>query len=264
MSIDMLSRLRRVFGRAELDVIETRERQKVAGLSSGNNEGRMRWSWRMWRAGRQTSSPATVLSKKQAKKEEKRLTKELELCTQERNELRDRLIYVTEGSMNKRPYYSPNPLYEKLKLKEKTIMTFLHKLEMDNIECTENFQEHKKEINFYRNLHSRLLLQNALVKKTLVTLKKDCKEVQADWYLLQQNLIDTNLNCEDEQEETSNLQEPQHQVSETARELEVATSQEESLLKNELPPQEPPAELQPQKPESSLDESPSSQIISSV
>ncbi|XP_034375334.1 disks large homolog 5-like [Arvicanthis niloticus] len=220
----MLSRLRRVFGRADLDEIETRERQKVAGLSSGNNEGRRRWSWRMWRAGRQTSSPATVLSKKQAKKEEKRLTKELELCTQERNELRDRLIYVTEGSMNKRPYYSPNPLYEKLKLKEKMIMTFLHKLEMDNIECTENFEEHKKEINFYRNLHSRLLLQNALVKKTLVTLKKDCKEVQADWYLLQQNLIDMNLNGEDEPEETSNLQEQQHQVSETARDLELATS----------------------------------------
>ena len=53
-------------------------------------------------AGRQTSSPVTVLSKKQAKEEEERLTRELQLVTQERNELRDRLIYVTEGAMNKR------------------------------------------------------------------------------------------------------------------------------------------------------------------
>ena len=53
-------------------------------------------------AGRQTSTPATVLSKKQAKEEEERLTRELQLVTQERNELRDRLIYVTEGAMNKR------------------------------------------------------------------------------------------------------------------------------------------------------------------
>ena len=53
-------------------------------------------------AGRQASSPATVLSKKQAEKEEERLTRELQLVTQERNELRDRLIYVTEGAMNKR------------------------------------------------------------------------------------------------------------------------------------------------------------------
>ena len=49
-----------------------------------------------------TSSHATILSKKQAKKEEERLTRELQLVTQERNELRDHLIYVTEGVMTKR------------------------------------------------------------------------------------------------------------------------------------------------------------------
>ena len=49
-----------------------------------------------------TSSHATILSKKQARKEEEMLTRELQLVTQERNELRDRLIYVTEGVMNKR------------------------------------------------------------------------------------------------------------------------------------------------------------------
>lgn len=53
-------------------------------------------------AGRQTSSPGTVLSQKQFKKEEESLTTELQLITQERNELRDRLIYATEGCMNKR------------------------------------------------------------------------------------------------------------------------------------------------------------------
>lgn len=53
-------------------------------------------------SGRQTSSPGTVLSKKQLEKEEESLTTELQLLTQERNELRDRLIYATEGHMNKR------------------------------------------------------------------------------------------------------------------------------------------------------------------
>ncbi|XP_028617189.1 disks large homolog 5-like [Grammomys surdaster] len=220
-----------------MDMTETRERQKEAGLSSENNEGRRKWSWGMWKAGRQSSSPTTVLSKKHAKKEEKRLTKELELSTQERNELRDRLIYVTEGSMNKRPYHRPNPLYEKLKLKEKTVMSFLHKLEMENIDFCENFQGHKKKINFYRNLHSRLLLQSSVVKKTLVQVKQEYKEVQADWYLLQQYLTEMNLTVEDEQEKTNNLQKQQHQVSEAAREMELATSQQKSLLQNELPPQ---------------------------
>lgn len=51
---------------------------------------------------RQTSSPVPVISKKQFEKEEKKLIKEIQLSTEETNELRDRLIYVTEGSMNKR------------------------------------------------------------------------------------------------------------------------------------------------------------------
>lgn len=99
---------------------------------------------------RQTSSPVPVISKKQFEKEEKKLIKEIQLTTEETNELRDRLIYVTEGSMNKRPYHRQNPLYEKLKLKEKEIMTFLHNLEMETMEARENNQE-LKEINFYQS-----------------------------------------------------------------------------------------------------------------
>ena len=53
-------------------------------------------------AHRQTTSPVPVTSKKQFEKEEKELIKKIQLTTEETNELRDRLIYVTEGSMNKR------------------------------------------------------------------------------------------------------------------------------------------------------------------
>ncbi|GAB1303330.1 hypothetical protein APTSU1_001857100 [Apodemus speciosus] len=129
---------------------------------------------------RQTSFPTSVLSKKQAKKEEERLTRDLQLVKQERNELRNHLICVTEGAMNKRPYYTPNPFYENLKLKEKEIMSFLHTLEKENIEARQNFQELKKEINFYHNLHSRLLMQKNLMNKKLVKLKQENKEVHAD------------------------------------------------------------------------------------
>jgi len=51
---------------------------------------------------RQTSSPETVLNKVQGNEEEERLIRELELTTKERNELNDRLLYVTDVSMNKR------------------------------------------------------------------------------------------------------------------------------------------------------------------
>ena len=49
-----------------------------------------------------------------------------------------------------RPYHRQNSLYEKLKLKEKEIMTFLHNLEMENMEAQETKQELKKETHFYR------------------------------------------------------------------------------------------------------------------
>ena len=45
------------------------------------------------------------------------------------------------------------------------------------------------------------------------------------------------------------------QVSETARELGLATAEEDSILQNELPCQEAPAEHHPQHPSSSSDES---------
>lgn len=49
-----------------------------------------------------------------------------------------------------RPYYTPSPFYETLKLKKEEIMSFLHHLEMENIEARQKFEEYKKEINFYR------------------------------------------------------------------------------------------------------------------
>ena len=45
------------------------------------------------------------------------------------------------------------------------------------------------------------------------------------------------------------------QVSEAARELGLATAEEDSILQNELPCQEAPAEHHPQNPPSSSDES---------
>ncbi|GAB1303328.1 hypothetical protein APTSU1_001856900 [Apodemus speciosus] len=204
-------------------------------------------------AGRQASSPATVLSKKQAMKEEERLTRELQLVTQERSELRERLIYVTEGAMKKRPYYTPNPFYEKLKLKEKEIMSFLHTLEKENIEARQNFQELKKEINFYRNLHSRPLMQKKLMNKKLVTLKQENKEVHADRTIIQQYLVDLNLKDKDEQK-YSILQGQQHQDAESVARAEISTAQEEGLLQNELPLYEAPAELHHQQPQNSLEE----------
>lgn len=58
--------------------------------------------------------------------------------------------FMEFGLPGARPYHRQTRHYKELKLKEKEIMTYLHELEMKNMEARENKQELKKEKNFYR------------------------------------------------------------------------------------------------------------------
>nr|XP_038954029.1 disks large homolog 5-like isoform X2 [Rattus norvegicus]XP_038954030.1 disks large homolog 5-like isoform X2 [Rattus norvegicus] len=145
----MFSCLRKRFGRGNVDCGETRV--KESGLSSLSNDGQRQHFWGMWNAGRETSSPETALSEKQAKKEKERLIKELQLITKERNDLRYRLRFLTERSKNNRPHFRPNPYYEDLERMEEVVMSILHNLEMENTEIHENSHKLKKEITFSRS-----------------------------------------------------------------------------------------------------------------
>ncbi|XP_063134628.1 disks large homolog 5-like isoform X2 [Rattus norvegicus] len=144
----MFSLLRKRFGRGNVDFGETRV--KESGLSSQSNDGQRQHFWGMCNAGRETSSPETALSKNQAKKEKERLIEELRLITEERNDLRDRLRFLTERSKNYRPHFRPNPYYEGLERMEEAVMSILHNLEMENTEIHENSQKLKKEMTFSR------------------------------------------------------------------------------------------------------------------
>ncbi|XP_063134914.1 disks large homolog 5-like isoform X3 [Rattus norvegicus] len=168
----MFSHLRKRFGRGIVDSGETRV--KESGLSSQSNGGQRQDFWGMSNAGRETSSPGTDLREKQAKKEKERLIEELHLITEKRNDLRDRLRFLTERSMKNRPYFRPNPYYEDLERMEEAVMSILHNLEMENTVIHENNQKLKKEITFSRNLLSQLLMENTCRKK-LVPLKQGAR-----------------------------------------------------------------------------------------
>ncbi|XP_063134866.1 uncharacterized protein Dlg5l4 isoform X2 [Rattus norvegicus] len=192
----MFSRLRKRFGRGNVDSGETRV--KESGFSSQSNDGQRQHFWGMWNAGRETSSPGTELSENQAKKEKERLIKELQLITEERNDLRDRLRFLTDRSMKYRPHFRPNPYYEDLERMEEAVMSILHNLEMENTEVHENNHKLKKEITFSRNLLSQLLMENTCRKK-LVPLKQESKEVHLDCALNQKYLVDFNKKDKDHQ-----------------------------------------------------------------
>ncbi|CAH7485880.1 LOC363337 [Phodopus roborovskii] len=103
----------------------------------------------MWAATEPSSQP-TLLTKKQVKKEMERLSQELQLMTNHRNELRDRLLFLSDGNVDNRSYHKPNPLYEKLTLEHKQVMWELKIFESEKTEASEKFSELTKETVFYR------------------------------------------------------------------------------------------------------------------
>ncbi|XP_017451502.1 uncharacterized protein LOC134478815 isoform X2 [Rattus norvegicus] len=94
----MYSRLRKHFGRVNGDFGQTRVRE--SRLSSKTNDGQRKLAWGMRKDGRLTSSPGPVVINKEANTEEQRLIRQLQSATEERNELRDLLTYVTERYRN--------------------------------------------------------------------------------------------------------------------------------------------------------------------
>ncbi|KAH0504371.1 Disks large-like protein 5 [Microtus ochrogaster] len=154
-----------------------------------------------------------LLSKKQINKEEERLTTELQLMTRERNDLKDRLMILTEGDVDNSPYknHKPNALYEKVKMDHKQIMMELNNFVSENTETLENFKKLSKETVFYRDLHSRLLMERTQIKKKVDELRQEERKLQNDWTVLKYHLEDLKLILNDQDEEISNLKIQQQQ-----------------------------------------------------
>lgn len=54
-------------------------------------------------------------------------------------------------------------------------------------------------------------MEENLIKKKSMTLQQESKEVQADWAIIHQRLVELNLSGKDKQE-NSNLETPEYQV----------------------------------------------------
>lgn len=54
-------------------------------------------------------------------------------------------------------------------------------------------------------------MEENLIKKKLMPLQQESKEVQADWAIIHQRLVELNLSGKEEQE-NSNLETPEYQV----------------------------------------------------
>ncbi|XP_059129894.1 disks large homolog 5-like isoform X2 [Peromyscus eremicus] len=247
------------------------------------------------------SSHPTLHTKKEVKKEMERLTMELQLKTDQRNQLRDCLLFITEGTVDNRPYHQPNPFHHRLRMEHKQVMKELNTLQNENTEASEKFSEMTKETLFYRGLHSRLLMEQIQLEKKVGMLRQENKKLLEDWFLLMHHSKELKVICKDQEEETSDLQTQQRQELQRLEErvqfrlkqedvvtqekdlaeklqhhfegsqmrsrklqLEEATAQDEGPLQREALQQEPPAEPNSQQPLKSGDEVSSSDLVSIV
>nr|XP_042140529.1 disks large homolog 5-like isoform X2 [Peromyscus maniculatus bairdii] len=224
----------------------------------------------------------THLTKQQVTQKVESLTTQLQEMTAQRNDLRDRLILVTEGSLDKRPgTRRANTWYEDLKVEHEEVMTDLQRLQNENTKASEKVDELANLTVFYCGLHSQVLMEHTQLKEQVAMLMQEKKNRTEDCVLLKHHLEALKLICEDQEEETSDLQTQQQQEFERLKgslqfllkqkemitqekilaeklqhhfevsqmrseklthELEQATAQDESLLQKELLNQEPPAE----------------------
>ncbi|XP_075805231.1 uncharacterized protein LOC142835563 isoform X2 [Microtus pennsylvanicus] len=127
-------------------------------------------------AAMEPKSHPMLLTKKQMKQEVERLTTELQLITSQRNERQDHLTFISEDTMENRPYHKANPFYEKLKLEHAQVMSDLRTLEADYTETSEKFSELTKETVFYQ---SPLHYASAHNHPNVVTLlsSNDCTDI---------------------------------------------------------------------------------------
>ncbi|XP_059129850.1 disks large homolog 5-like [Peromyscus eremicus] len=205
--MNMLARLRSLLGRENGDGRETRERQTHQAPCK---RSRKKWSRRWYRASKEPPPTPTHLTKRQVKQKVESLTTQLREMTTQRNDLRDRLILVTEGSLDNRPYHRPNPFYECLKMEHQQVMSDLQNFENENMEASQKLSELTKENVFLCDLESRLLMEQSQQMKKLDMLRLEKEKLLEEWVLLKHHLGELKVLCKD-QEETSDLQNQQQQ-----------------------------------------------------
>ncbi|XP_059130011.1 mRNA export factor GLE1-like isoform X2 [Peromyscus eremicus] len=223
--MNMLGRLRTLLGREKGEGRETRERQTQAGLQPFQCEqSRKKWSRRWYRASKEPPPTPTSLTKKQVKQKVESLTTQLREMTAQRNDLRDRLILVTEGSLDNNDLQS-RLLMEQSQLKKKLDMLrqqkenlledcVVLKHHLGDLQVLSKDQEEISDLQNQQQQEQQRMeerLQSLLKQRELVTQQKHLT------IKLQHHLTVSQMRSE-------NLQ----------QELEQSTAQDESLLPTEL------------------------------
>ncbi|XP_026635789.1 disks large homolog 5-like [Microtus ochrogaster] len=218
------------------------------------------------------SSKPRPRTQKQMQKEMERLTRELQLMTSQRNELRDHVIFITEGKVDDRyPLFQTSWHCQQCRIRS-PLVTCPH-LE-GNIRPfgvlvsggrggRRRLAGPHHAVCLSRGLHSRLLMQHTHLEQKVDLLRQEKKKLRDDWALLMRHVEDLKVLCKN-QEENGDVKTQQQQVGQAYQSGYEATAQDKSHLQKELLQEEVPAESHPQQLLKSRDQFYSSNLDSIV
>ncbi|XP_057650032.1 disks large homolog 5-like [Chionomys nivalis] len=163
------------------------------------------------------------------------LTLQLQMMTNERNELRAILANYTNNDLNNRL----NSELEELKMDHQKEMSELEKFPKEINEASSKCKELTEKINSYRTLHSRLLGEWTQMKEKVGMLNEDKRKLQEEQIFLQESCEKTRRLCEEAQEKIYNLwtkqQQEQQRLEKHLHSLlkpkELVTQQKDSAVK---------------------------------
>nr|XP_048273165.1 protein Hook homolog 1-like [Myodes glareolus] len=265
----MLTGLNRLLGRQDGERRETRERHREEGLQSPRHTSRNKWFWGKHRSTGKARTSTFLTEEEQQMNKVDELTLQLQMMTNERNELHSFLANYTNNDVNNR---LNSELEIRIHQKETSVLEKFPK-EKEISEASSKCKELTEKTNSYH----RLLRERTQMKEKVDMLRQDNRKLQQEQIFLQESCEETKRLCEEtyekiydlltkQQQEHQRLEEHlqfllkqkelviqqrdlagklQHHFTESQmrfehnqHELEQNTAQEESLLQMELLQQE--------------------------
>ncbi|XP_076410532.1 disks large homolog 5-like [Peromyscus maniculatus bairdii] len=207
----MLSRLNRILGRQDGEHRETKGRQKEDDLQSPCHTSRNKWFWGKLRTTRKASSTPFFLTEQEKQLNQvDKLTLQLQMMTNERNELLELLALYNNNELNNRLKYE----LKMLKTQHKKEMSDVKKFPKEICEASYKCKELSEHTNSYRTLYCQLLSEWTQLKEKVSMLKKNNRKLHGEQILLQESCKEARRLCEEAHEKIYDLctkQQQEHQ-----------------------------------------------------
>ncbi|XP_059101668.1 disks large homolog 5-like isoform X2 [Peromyscus eremicus] len=197
----MLARLSRLLGRRKGEHNETRERQKEAGLHSQCHTSRNKWFRGKHRTTGKASTPTFLTEQEQQMNKVDKLTLQLQMMTNERNELSIMLANFTNNDLNNRLNFE----LEMLNMEHKKVMVDLEKFPKEISEALNKCKELTEETLSCSILHSQLLSEWTHLKEKVSILREENRKLRGEQISLQESCEELRRLCGEAHEKIYDL-----------------------------------------------------------